>query len=132
MSVYFLTGKLGSGKSLCAVGRIQEYLLAGRRVATNLDLTLEGLLPPHAICNVTRIPDYPRLEDFELLGFGDPLGRIDGKVNEDKYGLIVLDELAMQFNSRAWRDADRIDLINWFRHARKLRWDLFHFFSVHL
>ena len=124
MAVFFVTGKLGSGKSLCAVGRIRDYLLQGRRIATNLDLYLEGLLPPHAKCNVIRLPDYPRVEDFDLLGTGDPLGRVDGRVNEDRYGLIVLDELAMQFNSRAWRDSDRLNLINWFRHARKLRWDI--------
>ncbi|MFK4136821.1 zonular occludens toxin domain-containing protein, partial [Pseudomonas luteola] len=37
MAVYFVTGKLGSGKSLVAVGKIRDYMIAGRRVATNLD-----------------------------------------------------------------------------------------------
>ncbi|EBN6690252.1 zonular occludens toxin, partial [Salmonella enterica] len=34
MPVYFVTGKLGSGKTLVAVGKIRDYLVAGRRVAT--------------------------------------------------------------------------------------------------
>jgi len=44
MAVYFLTGKLGSGKTLCAVGKIRDYLEEGRAVATNLDLNLDELL----------------------------------------------------------------------------------------
>ena len=37
MAVYFITGKLGSGKSIAAVGKIRDYLNEGRAVATNLD-----------------------------------------------------------------------------------------------
>ncbi len=44
MAVNFLTGKLGSGKTLCVVGKIRDYLKQGRRVATNLDLNLTAML----------------------------------------------------------------------------------------
>ncbi|HGS4937265.1 TPA: zonular occludens toxin domain-containing protein, partial [Vibrio parahaemolyticus] len=37
-SVYFVTGKLGSGKTLTAVGKIREAFMRGVPVATNLDI----------------------------------------------------------------------------------------------
>ncbi|WP_303314291.1 zonular occludens toxin domain-containing protein [Dickeya fangzhongdai] len=40
MAVYVVTGKLGSGKTLVAVGKIQEKLVSGCKVATNLDLRI--------------------------------------------------------------------------------------------
>ncbi len=33
MAVYFVTGKLGSGKTLVAVGRMREYLVKDSRIA---------------------------------------------------------------------------------------------------
>lgn len=38
MPAYVITGKLGAGKSLVAVSRIQQYILQGRKVATNVNL----------------------------------------------------------------------------------------------
>jgi len=121
MAIYFVTGKLGSGKTLCAVGRIQEYLQEGRRVATNLDLNLDKMLSPRSKQTVTRIPDKPRVTDFEMLGRGHDE---DGP-NEEKNGLIVLDECLDFLDSRGWRDKERAPVLSWFRHARKLRWDIF-------
>lgn len=122
MSVYFVTGKLGSGKSLCSVGRIKDYLEQGRKVATNLDLDLSRLTNPHSEQSVIRVPDYPRLCDLEAIGRGiDDSSR---QTDENCFGLLVLDELAMQFNNRNWREKDRLELITWFRHARKLSWDI--------
>ena len=37
MAVHVVTGKLGSGKTLVSVSRIQDYLARGRIVATNLN-----------------------------------------------------------------------------------------------
>lgn len=48
MPVYFVQGKLGSGKTLAGIHRIQEALNQGRRVATNIDLRLEKLINPWA------------------------------------------------------------------------------------
>ncbi|MDD4972607.1 MAG: zonular occludens toxin domain-containing protein, partial [Paludibacter sp.] len=45
--------------------------------------------------------------------------------DESKYGLLVLDELGTWFNSRNWRDKGRLEVINWFLHARKLHWDIY-------
>lgn len=122
MSVYVVTGKLGSGKSLIAVSRIREYLRQGRRVATNLDLYLEHMMPAHSRATVIRLPDKPRLEDLEALGTGD--GRPVDEYDEGRFGLLVLDELASWMNARAWNDRSRLEVIEWFLHARKYHWDV--------
>ena len=120
MAVYFITGKLGSGKTLAAVGRIRDYLGEGRRVATNLDLNMPEL------CNntrsrrsVIRVPDKPRVQDLEAIGAG-----CEG-YDEDRFGALVLDELGTWFNTRNWRDPERKPIIDWFLHARKQRWDVY-------
>ena len=123
MAVYFVTGKLGSGKSLAAVGRIRDYLASGRRVATNLDLYLDQMFPGGKNKQVVvRLPDKPRLCDLELLGTGDdkPMSHYD----ESRFGLLVLDEMASWFNSRGWAEKSRHEVIEWFLHARKLHWDI--------
>lgn len=119
MAVYFLTGKLGSGKTLCAVGKIRDYLEQGRAVATNLDINLDKLLPAKSKQYLTRIPDKPRLSDMQMLGKGCI------EEDESKYGAIVLDELGTWFNTRNWNDKSRLPLIDWFLHARKMHWDIF-------
>jgi len=119
MAVYFVTGKLGSGKTLCAVGKLKEYLEQGRQVATNLDINLDKMLPENNKNTVVRLPDKPRLSDLQMLGKGCL------EEDESKYGLVVLDELGTWFNSRNWRDKGRLDVIDWFLHARKMHWDIF-------
>ena len=99
MSVYIVTGKLGNGKTLVAVGKIVEYLRAGKRVATNLDIYPETFLNKWSKnCDLTRLPDKPRVEDLDALGTGDNL--LPDEYSEKGFGLIVLDELATWFNSR--------------------------------
>lgn len=120
MSVYFLQGKLGSGKTLYAVARIRESLKVGKRVATNLDLKLEKMLPRNSDASVIRLPDKPRLEDLKALGYGCDKSDYTNKL----FGLIVLDELGTWFNSRTWNDKERLPVIDWFLHARKYRWDI--------
>lgn len=122
MSVYVVTGKLGSGKSLAAVGRIRTYLQQGRRVATNLDLNLDRMMPLMSRMTATRLPDKPRLEDLRAIGTGD--GQPIDDYDESRFGLLVLDELGSWFNTRAWSDKSRAALIEWFLHARKYHWDI--------
>lgn len=121
MPVWCVTGKLGSGKTLVAVSRIQKYLNQGRKVATNLDLKLEHAINPWAkntICY--RLPDVPTVDDFKMIGKG-----YDGEMkDDDSNGLVVLDECAKWLNSRGWNDPNRKKLIDYFIHLRKLRWDL--------
>lgn len=127
MAIYLISGKLGSGKTLSAVGRIRDKLRMGCRVATNLDLKLEKLLPPHAgrrvdgrqPVNCIRIPDKPTVDDLELIGCGNET------MDEDKNGIIVLDELAVWLNSRTFNDKARMPVIDWLLHSRKKGWDVY-------
>lgn len=118
MTVYCLTGDLGSGKTLCSVGRIRDYAERGRPIATNLDLYLEHLLPRHSKLVITRLPDYPKSVDLWALGKGN------STPDESRNGLLVLDELGASMNSRQWSDKDRQEVIKFLLHTRKLGWDV--------
>lgn len=121
MAVYFITGKLGSGKSIAAVGKIRDYLNQGRAVATNLDLNLENMVNPWAKnTKVTRIPDKPTVDDLENLP--EPY---QGDYDESKMGGIFLDECGTWFNTRDYRDKSRQPLINKLLHIRKAGWDVY-------
>ena len=116
---YFVTGKLGTGKTLIAVSKIQERLYKNLPVATNLDLNLEHLINwDSKQCRVYRLPDKPTVEDMKALGYGNT------SYDDSQNGLIVLDELGTWFNSRTWNDKSRSEIIDWCLHARKLGWDL--------
>src|ERR1700693_4668196 len=102
MSIYVVTGKLGNGKTLLAVSRIQAALREGRRVATNLDLTLEEMLPArNKTARAIRVPDKPTVGDLVALGQGANV------LDESRYGLLVLDELGAWLNARQWNDKGR-------------------------
>lgn len=117
MSDYLVTGKKGNGKSLVCVGLIRDALLKGLRVATNLDIFIEHLLPLGTRkVDLVRLPDRPTVEDMVALGKGAP------KLDESRYGLIVLDEMATWMNARNWADKARQALLDWFVHSRKERW----------
>lgn len=121
MTVYVVTGKLGAGKTLAAVGKIIEYLSQGRRVATNLDIRVENFKNPfNRNISITRVPDKPLSLDLDALGRGHDLDY----PNEEKNGLLALDEAGTWLNSRSWNDKTRRAVIDWFLHARKLRWDI--------
>jgi hypothetical protein len=119
MAVYFVTGKLGSGKSLVAVSKIKDKLLKGLPVATNLDINLKNMLGRNKRnTRLFRIPDKPDIQDLVTIGVGNK------SYDEDLNGLLVLDECGTWFNSRSWADKSRQEVINWFLHARKLGWDI--------
>ena len=120
VSIYVVTGKLGSGKSLACVARIRDALEAGKRVATNLDLNLEKLLPwSNRTAQVIRIPDKPTVQDLEGIGCGNR------DYDESKNGVIVLDELGAWLNTRSWGDKERQPVIDWLLHSRKKGWDVY-------
>jgi hypothetical protein len=118
--IYFFTGKLGAGKTLVSVGKIKEYLVKGKPVATNLDLHLDKLIGKDSKkCRVVRLPDHPQASDLKLLGKS-----YIGPYDENKFGLIVLDECGTWFNSRTWNDKARQEVIDTLLHIRKNRWDV--------
>lgn len=114
-----LHGKRGAGKSLGAVHFIQRYLSEGRQVATNLDIFPEKLLHASSRAVVYRLPDHPKATDLEALPPGNP-----NPLDEERNGLLVLDELATFLNSRSWQAGDRAAVISFLAQSRKCGWDL--------
>lgn len=120
MAVYIITGRLGSGKTLVCVGKIRDYLLKGRPVATNLDVDLPVMFNPwFKRGNLMRVPDHPSREDLDAIGNGSD------SPDESTFGALVLDECGTWFNSRSWADKTRQAVIDWLLHARKRGWDVF-------
>ena len=119
MPAFVVSGTLGGGKTLAAVGRIREYVLRGRPVATNINLNMEALVPGRPAAPVYRIPDRPTVAHLEALGQVHDTGR------EELNGALVLDECGTWLNAREWGDKGRPALIDWFLHSRKLGWDVY-------
>jgi hypothetical protein len=119
MAVYAVVGKLGTGKTKFTVWQAQNALRAGRRVATNLDLRLEHLTPERR-SHYVRLPDKPTAFDLESAGHGNP-----DSYDEEKNGVMILDELGTWLNSRAFQDKSRQPMIDWLIHARKYGWDVY-------
>lgn len=119
MAVFSIEGKLGTGKTKFAVWRAQEALRQGRRVASNVDLVLDKLVPERAASYV-RIPDKPTAFDLEAVGHGNP-----ESYDEEKNGVLILDELGTWLNSRSFQDKSRGSVIDWLIHARKRGWDVY-------
>lgn len=119
MPVYSVEGKLGTGKTKFAVWRAQEALRAGRRVASNVTLYLEHLTPERS-SHYIRIPDKPTSFDLAAIGHGNP-----ESYDEEKNGVLILDELGTWLNSRTFQDKDRGSVVDWLIHARKLGWDVY-------
>lgn len=120
MPVFAITGKTGQGKGLCGVGMARRYLSEGRPVATNMDIFPEHFRDVHnKNIRIIRIPDRPTAADLYALGMGN-----DEPWDEDKNGLLLLDELVTWMNSRSWNDKDRKALLDWFVHRRKYGWDI--------
>lgn len=119
MSDYVITGKKGAGKSLLAVGIARDALSQGKRVATNLDIYLDNLCRPKSKATVIRLPDRPTADDLAQIGRGQ-----EG-VEEDRNGVIILDEASSILNARQWADKDRTATLEWLIHSRKLGWDTY-------
>lgn len=120
MPGWIIQGVRGEGKSLAAVGKIKEYMLKGRPVATNLNLFLEKFLPADNATLAYRLPDHPRLCDFQML----PPAYNPKYKKEDRNGLLVLDELGTWLNARNWNDKSRLEMLNWLFLSRKDHWDI--------
>lgn len=119
MPVYSVEGKLGTGKTKFAVWQAKRALLQGRRVASNVDLFLDKLVP-HKAVHYVRIPDKPTASDLEAVGHGNP-----DSYDEDRNGVMILDELGTWLNARSFQDKGRAALLDWLIHARKFGWDVY-------
>lgn len=119
MPVFSVEGKLGTGKTKFCIWRAQEAVKQGRKVASNVDIQ-PHLLNPLNPGKIIRIPDKPSAFDLNAIGHGNP-----DSYDEDKNGLLILDELGTWLNSRSFQDKGRADLLDWLIHARKLGWDVY-------
>ncbi len=119
MPVYSVEGKLGTGKTKFTVWRAQEALQQRRRVASNVDIKPE-VLHPYGPRTYVRIPDKPTAFDLEALGHGNP-----DNYDEERNGVLILDELGTWLNARSFQDKDRAHVLDWLIHARKLGWDVY-------
>ena len=114
MSVFIVTGKLGSGKTLLACMMAQKYLSQKRRIASNVEFNLENLCKPtNDYSRFVRVPDMPTSDDLLSLGMGCD------KYNEEMFGAIFLDEAGIWLNSRKWNTGGRVDLLEFFLYLRK-------------
>ena len=118
MGNHTITGELGAGKTILAVGRVGDHLSKGLKFASNVDIFLEWLMPPMSKATHTRLTDFPELEEFKALGLGGT------SASEKTFGVVLLDELAMFFNARSWQKDGRDQIIIYLRHIRKSRWQL--------
>ena len=119
MAIYSVEGKLGTGKTKFVVWRAQAAFREGRRIASNVDLFTEKLTPEKPRPYL-RIPDKPTSLDLDAIGNGNP-----DSYNEDRNGILILDELGTWLNSRTFSDKDRLPVIDWLIHARKKGWDVY-------
>lgn len=120
MTDFAVTGKKRTGKGLLCAGIIRDAVRAGRRVATNMDIYLDEMMPPSSKVRIIRLPDTPSVEDLEAIGLGNDI------VDDDKNGIIILDEASKFFNSRSWGDKGRQPMLDWLIHSGKLGWDVYY------
>lgn len=121
MPVWAITGKTGQGKGLISMALIADYLTKGRVVATNMDIYPEHFKNPYNDkTRIIRLPDYPTAEDIKALGFGASAGVVD----EDEFGLLMLDEGATWLNSRDWNSPGRREFNDWLVQRRKYLWNV--------
>lgn len=130
----FVTGKLGSGKTLCAVADALKYLKRGSMMATNVDIFPEHFHDKHNDkTRIYRLPDHPTAEDLKMLPVGNPTLEIgpDGSyMPSDNYdpnanSILLLDELAQFLNTRNFQAKGRLDLIGVLVLLRKMGWDAY-------
>lgn len=119
MPVYSVEGKLGTGKTKFCVWRAQDALQHGIKVASNVDIKPEVLFP-YAPRTYIRLPDKPTDFDLDALGHGNP-----DTYDEDRNGVLILDELGTWLNSRSFQDKTRAGLLDWLIHARKKGWTVY-------
>lgn len=113
-----VTGKLGSGKGLCSVGRMLDYLNRGKPVITNMDIFPEEFKDKwNKDIRIYRVPDHPTVDDILMCGSGN-----DTKDPEEN-GVAILDELATWFNSHNWNSKEAKQLNDLLVHLRKRGWD---------
>lgn len=129
---FAILGEEGSGKSIISVSKAYEYLVMGLPVISNFDLFLHNLLPLSSRATYIRVPDFPTAEQlWQAVGFHPEQSKSydseseSAEYSEKKFGLVLLDEIAVSANAREWKDDKRKALIDFFRQTRKRGYDKF-------
>lgn len=124
MSVYFITGKLGNGKTLAGIYQAREHLRAGLPVASNIDFDLSKMIGSDKKKTLYyRLKDKPTIQDLNAIDDAYPDSNMP--YDEKYFGALILDECATWFNSRTWNDKDRQLLIDALVHIRKKHWNVY-------
>lgn len=121
MTDFAFIGKKRSGKTKHAVMVMRQALKDGRRVATNINLSLVTMFGEHSHATYVRVPDYPSAFDLDALGKG-----LDDGYDEDRFGVLALDELGVWFNARDFADKKRTDTLRWLVHSGEFCWDVYY------
>lgn len=118
--IALITGKIGGGKTLHAVGEIVRHLAKGGTVCTNIDLVWDELC---LVC-LERYRVYLQPEQLRMIDLKDdkgwhvavPFGMPSGSV------LVVLDEIHLFFNARDWASTQKQhrDLVSFLSQSRKV------------
>jgi len=120
---YFIHGTRGSGKGAFAVHRIKDALLEGRKVATNMTLYLDHLLPEDSYAKVVRLPDIPSGHHLQVLGLAYDFNPDDpSTIDPSKEGVLFLDEIKL-FLTKSNKEFHEI--VNWLVQSRKFGWNIY-------
>jgi zona occludens toxin len=120
--IYLYSGTPGSGKSLRAAYKIISVLKTKRDVIGNFPVDLAQYFRPKQL---SRIGKYHYVDNFSLSPqYLKDFAREHHKLGKEHQTLIVIDECAAMFNSRAWDRKDRMDWIYFFQQHRKLGYDI--------
>jgi hypothetical protein len=119
--IYLLTGQPGAGKSTIAVQHaIFRYASNGRRVVANFPIDFAPVCrradSKLSAASVWVLPDRPTRADLDAIGEGGP--------DEERVGLLIVDEAGTWLNARTWQGQDRESIIDWLTQSRKRRWDV--------
>lgn len=126
MSVYFFSGKPGSGKSLHAAKMIDEWIRQGKNVITNFPVNEDFWQKRREKGKKVGNVIYCTNEEFldlgikGLVGFSKNFHKCteEGQMIE-KQTLVILDECQTMFNSRSWNVSGRSEWIILFSQHRK-------------
>lgn len=102
--IHIVTGRPGEGKSWFSSSLVAKFLLEGKRVGVNWDITPLPELEPY------------KKNVFKVVSFDDIL--------RFKNGVLFLDEAQLWFNNRQWKEIP-LDLQSKWQQHRKHRIDIF-------
>lgn len=119
---YFIHGTRGSGKGAFAVHRIKDALLESRKVATNMTLFLDNLMPESSYSDVMRLPDIPNGGHLHSLGLAYDFNPDDpSTIDPSKEGLLVLDEIKLYLTKS---NKEFHEIVNFLVQSRKYGWNI--------